>query len=220
MLRLLLLALILANAAYFAWSNGLLRTYGFAPAQQNEPQRLAQQIRPEAIRVLSESELKRADTQAQSEAAPKECLQVGLFDDAQADALRPLLEKTLPEGAWQLDTVLQPARWIVYMGKYPNAEALAKKRAELSNLNLKIEGLNNPALEIGLSLGGFDSKAAANAELARLNLRGIRTAHVVQEREESHASLLRLPVVTEAQKGRLDDLKPALAGKTWHKCGG
>jgi hypothetical protein len=57
MLRLLVLILILANGAYFAWSEGLLRAYGFAPAQQREPQRLAQQIKPEALRVLSAGEL-------------------------------------------------------------------------------------------------------------------------------------------------------------------
>jgi hypothetical protein len=53
MLRLLVLLLILANGLYFAWSEGMLRAYGFAPAQQREPQRLTQQVRPEAIRVLT-----------------------------------------------------------------------------------------------------------------------------------------------------------------------
>ena len=53
MLRLLVLLLLLANGAYFAWSKGLLAPYGFAPVSQSEPQRMAQQIRPEAIHILS-----------------------------------------------------------------------------------------------------------------------------------------------------------------------
>jgi hypothetical protein len=218
MLRLLLLALVLANGVYFAWTSGLLRAYGFAPAQQNEPQRVAQQIKPEALHVLSAVELKGVEAQMQADAAPKECLQAGPFDEPQAATLRQALENVLPAGAWQLDAISQPARWIVYMGKYPNAEALVKKRAELANMNLKIEALTNPALEIGISLGGFDTQVAANAELMRLNQRGIRTARVVLEHEATQVSQLKLAAVTEPLKARLESLRPAMAGKAFKKC--
>ena len=60
-MRLLVLFLILANGLYFAWSDGWLRAYGFAPAPQSEPQRMAQQIRPEALRVLTPSEFRRVE---------------------------------------------------------------------------------------------------------------------------------------------------------------
>jgi hypothetical protein len=218
MLRLLILALILINGLFFGWSSGLFRVYGFAPEQQSEPQRVAQQIHPEAVRVLSASEMKAIEVQVQADSAPKECLQAGPFDEAQATALRLALEKALPPGAWQLEGTTLTARWIIYMGKYPNAEVLARKRAELATMNLKIEPLNNPALEMGLSLGGFDSLAGANADLARLNLRGIRTARVVQERMESKIWQLKLPGLTEALKTRMDGIKPALANRMLKKC--
>jgi hypothetical protein len=218
MLRLLLLTLVLANGVYFAWTSGLLRAYGFAPAQQSEPQRMAQQIRPEALRVLSAGEVKGVEAQVQTDLAPKECLQAGPFDEVAAGALRAALEAGWPPGSWQLDAVSQPARWIVYMGKYPNAEALVKKRAELANMNLKLEALTNPALEIGISLGGFDTQIAANAELVRLNQRGIRTARVVLEHEAAQVSQLKLPAVTEPLKARLESLRPAMAGKAFRKC--
>lgn len=218
MLRLLLLTLVLANGVYFAWTSGLLRAFGFAPVQQNEPQRIAQQIRPEALRVLTASEVKGVEAQVQADAAPKECLQAGPFDEAATGALRVALEAALPPGSWQLDTATQPARWIVYMGKYPNAETLQKKRGELSSMNLKLEALTNPALEIGISLGGFDSQVTANAELARLNQRGIRTARVVLEHEASQVSQLKLAAVTEAMKASLESLRPAMAGKAFRKC--
>lgn len=218
MLRLFVLLLVLLNGIYFAWSQGLLRAYGFAPVQQSEPQRLAQQIRPEAMRILTPDEARRAEAAPQTPGKPPECLQAGLFDEAQMVALRRSLEATLPPGSWSMDTVVEPARWIVYMGRYPNADALAKKRAELANLHLRYEPLTNPELEPGLSLGGFDTQAAANDELATLGRRGVRTARVVQERPEVRGSWLKIPAADDALRVKLEELKPVLAGKSWRSC--
>lgn len=218
MLRLLVLILILVNGVYFAWSEGLLRPAGFAPVQQQEPQRLSQQLKPEAVRVLTPQEFKRVEMQVQADLVPKECLMAGPFDDAQAGVLRHALESALAPGTWQLDSVLVPARWIVYMGKFSSAEALAKKREELAVMRLTPQTLINPSLEIGLSLGAFDNQAAANAELARLNLRGIRTAKVVLEHPEAQQAQLKLPALTSELKSRLNDIKAALAGKSLRSC--
>jgi len=65
MTRLILLLLVLLNGTYFAWSQGLLLGLGFAPAQQTETQRLGQQIRPQAVRLLSVQELARLETAPQ-----------------------------------------------------------------------------------------------------------------------------------------------------------
>lgn len=220
MLRLLVLVLLLANGLFFAWSHGLLRAYGFAPAPVNEPQRMAQQIRPEAIQLLSSGELKRVEAQVQADLVPKECLQAGPFDEAQASALRTALEAaSLPAGSWQLEPGKEAARWIIYMGKYATAELLAKKRAELHELGVKSESVSSPSLELGLSLGDFETEAEAKTELGRLAPKGIRTAKVVQEREEATVSLLKLPAVSEALKTKLGDIKPALAGKPLKTCG-
>lgn len=218
MLRLIVLLLVLLNGLYFAWSQGLLRAYGFAPQTQSEPQRLAQQIRPEAMRILTLEEARRAEAALQTPVKPAECLQAGLFDEGQMVALRRSLEVTLAPGTWSMDTVVEPARWIVYMGRYPNADALAKKRAELANLHLRYEPLTNPELEPGLSLGGFDTQAAANDELASLGRRGVRTARVVQERPEVRGSWLKIPAADDALRTKLEELKPVLAGKSWRSC--
>jgi hypothetical protein len=66
MLRALVLALLLANAGYFAWTRGLLADYGFAPAAQSEPQRLTQQIRPEAMRLLTAEEARQFESNLSS----------------------------------------------------------------------------------------------------------------------------------------------------------
>ena len=218
MLRLFVLILILANGLYFAWGAGLLRAAGFAPVQQQEPQRLAQQLKPEALRVLTPQEFKRVEAQALADLVPTECLQAGPFDDAQVGVLRHALELALAPGTWQLEPVTVPERWIVYMGKFANAEGLAKKREELAAMRLVPQSLTNPALEIGLSLGNFDNQTAAGAELAKLNLRGIRTAKVILEHPQGRQTQLKLPALTNELKGRLNDIKVALSGKPLRNC--
>jgi hypothetical protein len=192
--------------------------YGMGPAQQREPQRVGQQIKPETVKILSAAEFKRVEALVQADAAPKECLRAGPLDEAQAVLLRRALESSLGSTGWQLDEVMVPARWIVYFGKFANADGQAKKRAELVAMNLSPQVVTNPTLEIGLSLGGFETQAAATAELNKLNLRGIRTARVVQERAESRATHLKLPAITEAQKARLSEVRAALAGKPLTNC--
>lgn len=218
MLRFFVLALVLLNGAYFAWSQGFLRSYGFAPAQQTEPQRLTQQIKPEAMQVLTVPELRLAEVPP-TPPKPTTCWQAGVFDEAQGALLREaLVAAELPAGAWSLDPVVAPGRWIVYMGKFANAEALAKKSAELAALKLKFEPLNDPALRPGLSLGGFDTEAAANATLATLVQRGVRTARVLPERAEVRGMQLRVPAADKALRGKLEDLKPVLADKALIPC--
>ncbi len=228
MLRLLVLLLVLGNAGYFAWTKGLLAPYGFTPASQSEPQRLAQQIRPEALRILTPVEARQLDTGTPAFSVPtpatttaavsSECLQAGLFNEEQTALLRTRLQSALPAGSWVLESSVEPIRWMVYMGKYSSADAVAKKRGELRALGVLFEALNNAALEPGLSLGRFDSQPEADAALAGIAKRGVRTAKVVQERAESRGQKLRLAAVDAALRVQLETIKPQLAGKALQAC--
>jgi hypothetical protein len=215
MLRLVVLILALANAACFAWSQGLLASWGIAPAQQSEPQRLEQQIKPQALRVLPTDEARRAELAAAVRAA--ECLQAGPVEDGQLAALKQVLD-AWPSNTWTLEPAVEPPRWIVYMGKYAGAESVGRKKAELRQMGVSFEPLSNPALEPGLSLGGFASQQEATAQMEVLARRGVHTAKVVQERPEVRGQLLKLPAVDDLVRARLDDLKPALAGKPLRAC--
>lgn len=218
MLRLAVLLLILANAGYFAWSQGLLAPVGLAPAQQSEPQRLSQQIRPEALRILSSEEAGRLEASVTAGGAkPSECLQAGVFDDAQIATVKQSLQ-AWPAGSWTVEPRVEPARWIVYMGKYADQEHVDRKKAELRQLGVSFEPLSGTALEPGLSLGGFATQATAAQQLETLAQRGVRTAKVVQERAELRGQLLRLPAVDDALRPRLDEIKTALAGRSLRPC--
>jgi hypothetical protein len=215
MLRLLVLLLVLANAAYFAWSRNLLAPVGLAPVQQSEPQRVAQQIRPEAVRVLGGDEAKRVEAAAAPK--PPECLQAGLFTDAEADSLKSALEGW-PSGSWSIEQATEPPRWIVYMGKYTDPKVLEKKKAELRGLNVSFEPLANPSLDPGISLGGYPTEAAAKQQMEALAQKGVHTAKVVQEKPETRGQSLKLPAVDDALRPKLDDLKTALNGKALKAC--
>ena len=51
MWRWMVLALVVANGAFWLWSHGLLRDLGWGPVEVSEPARLKSQIQPDSIRV-------------------------------------------------------------------------------------------------------------------------------------------------------------------------
>ena len=235
MLRLAVIVLLLANAGYYAWSQGLLRPLGYAPQEQSEPQRMNQQIRPETLQILKVNPSKTSSaspsqaTAANDSPTPPttpaasppadsaECLQAGVFDDRQAEALRTAAAR-LPAGSWTLEPTPIPGRWMVYMGRFDDIETLDRKRAELRARKVDHDRAGG-TLELGLSLGRFASKEAAERELANLGTKGVRTARVIQERAEAPGFTLRLPAVNDALRAQLDVLRTAMAGKTLRACG-
>ncbi|WP_312756498.1 SPOR domain-containing protein [Pulveribacter sp.] len=244
MLRLAVILLLLANAGYYAWSAGMLQGWGLGPVSDAEPQRLQQQVEPQKLRLLapqtgapaaapasatparpaspasSAASAPGAPTGGASTAAaapqPAICLQAGTFDARQADALRASLAAWAP-GSWQLEETAIAGRWMVYMGRFPDEEIVARKRAELRALRIDYDR-PGPALEPGLSLGRFSNEEAAQRGLAQLASQGVRTARVVQERPDATAYTLRLPAVDDALRPRLEALQPALSGKALRPC--
>jgi hypothetical protein len=235
MLRIAFLLLVLANAGYYLWGHGHLSALGLAPAVQSEPQRLERQLKPEALEILrpappaqaaqapSASPAPASEPAAPVAAAspapaapepaaaattrgPAVCLQAGV-EERQAEPLRRALAP-LPRDQWELIASHQPGRWMVYMGKFPDAEFLDRKRAELRALKIDFDRAGG-SLEPGLSLGRFSTEEAATRQLAAFARQGVRTARVVVERPEVTTYTLRLPKATPALRAEVE----ALAGK-------
>jgi hypothetical protein len=216
MLRALVLVLMLLNLGYLAWGEGWLLPYGFGPATQREPQRLARQIHPEAIRILKADELAQPLPEAMS--GKPECLQSEVLDAAQMDKLGSVLQSALPAQTWMFDEVTVPERWIVYMGKYANAAEVEKKRSELARLGVNVDAPRNPALALGLALGAFETQAQADVALKVLSEHGVRTARVVQDLPARPGFRLRLPAVDDVLKGQLPALRAVLPGQALQPC--
>jgi hypothetical protein len=216
MLRLVVLFLLVANAVWFAWAQHLLRPWGLGPSSQAEPQRVGQQIQPEAVSLLRGAEALRLAESA-TPLRPPECLATAPLPDVVAAVLRQRLA-AWPPGSWRLEPSVEPARWIIYMGKYADLEMVERKKSELRRRGVSFEPVANPALEPGLSLGGFTSQAAANDQLAALATRDVRSARVVLERPELRGLALRLPLVDDLLRPRLAEIQGALGGRPLLAC--
>lgn len=228
MLRLLVLLLLLGNGVYFAWSHDMLGRWGWGGVPQSEPQRLDQQIEPERIRILKTGDVlapakatavpPHEPIASTATAAPGLCLQAGLFNDRQRAVLRQALAANLPAGSWRWDPVALPARWMVYMGKYPDDKTRDLKKSQLIKIKVPFDALREAALEPGLSLGSHVDQEAANRALNRLFKQGVRTARVLQEQSGPTGFQLILPAVDTPARAKLTALGSQLAGKPLLPC--
>lgn len=255
MLRAVVLVLLLANLAYWAYTRGHLEDMGLAPIDPREPHRLAEQVAPEALVVLNPDRPAAAPSSASGplhEPVPQpmpawaEPPQAPAFPAPEAEPepvaepappvvapaaappapVRPLPQTcwqatglTTPQeilvraaldnmdgmgGLWRLTEAVLPARWIVYLGPFPNDAALQQRRAELRQADLDHRTLTVANLSPGLALGTFSTLEAAERALAAVTRQGVSGARVVQERPETPLFTLTLEGVTDAQRRRIE----------------
>ncbi len=217
MLRFVVIVLVAANIGYYGWTQEWFASLGLAPVEQSEPQRVEQQVNRDALRIVSSNEARRLQTQAAS--TPNQantCLQSAMLDENQVAAVRQAIAGW-PAEVWRIDTQAEPAKWIVYMGRYADADAVNRKKAELRQRNVVFEA-PSPSLEPGLLLGSFDNEGDANARLSALSQKGVRTAKVVQERAAVKGFSLHIDPIDDALRARIDEVRPALGGKSLRAC--
>ena len=216
MLRTLVVAVLLANLAFFCWTHGWLDdVVGVRARGDREPERLMRQVKPEAVRLLPVS--------AANEPVPEAlaCLEAGPFSDTEFVAARAAVQAAVPGGGWADVKVDLPGTWIVYMGKYADRNGLVKKEDELKRRNVAYEEVTGTAaLAPGLSLGHFDDKAAADEALAQFTQQGIRTARVVQIVTPKTSHRLRVEKADAALVARLTALSSDALGKGFAACDG
>ena len=96
MLRVLLALLVVANLVYFAYSRGALDgVFGLRALGDREPERLANQVRPQTIRLLP------AGTAASAPGdAGGSCFETPTFTAGDAGAVEAALTANLPAGTW------------------------------------------------------------------------------------------------------------------------
>lgn len=202
-MRIVLVLLLLANLALFAFTR--LDVRGGA-----EPQRLAGQVQPEKIRILTPQEVA-ALGPAKVASLADVCVEWGpLSDTERARAMADLA----PLGIAALVTTrrVDIDGWPVTLNGFPT-RASAERRA----LDLKARGLGettvveSPAGTFAIVVGLFRSEQAANGRADALAQQGITGARVGTRRSAAQTMLvLRDP--PQPAVARLRELQPAYAG--------
>lgn len=110
MMRWAVALVVAANLAYWAFASGHLDGwFGLSSLGDREPQRLARQVRPEAVRTSAvtparsgeAAEAASAAAGASAPAGESSCWEAGPVPEGDAWAAERALANTLPAGAWR-----------------------------------------------------------------------------------------------------------------------
>ena len=108
MLRGLVLALLVANLAFFGWTQGWLdNIIGVRAIGDREPERLARQVRPDAVVILTPGAAAAAASAAEARLA---CLEAGPFTLAEANLVEAIVRRPCRPAAGPAATPSPPSR--------------------------------------------------------------------------------------------------------------
>lgn len=211
MLRALAALLVLANVAFWAWSQGWLDgVVGVKARGDREPERLALQLHPEIVVVLP--------AMPAASAIPT-CVESGPYTPAEVTTAETALRSAMPGIAWTNARTEQPGRWLVYMGGYPDRDTLKRKEDEIAKVGVRFDeaALPNDG-PFGLVLGRYDDRTSADRALAQLQQRGVRSARVVVGTPPLISHVLRVEHAEPAQATQLLALKSDALAKGFAAC--
>jgi hypothetical protein len=170
-MKILFWLLLLANLSFFAYTQ-------LDRVNQGESARLAQQIQPDKLRVLSPQQVA-ALGPTKMAALNDVCLEWGPFADADKpralSALEPLdLNRLLTQK--RVDTV---TNFWVYLPPFPSRAAADKRAGELRALGVDdLYVMDSGPQRLAISLGLFHTEDAAKARLAAVEAKGVTSAKV------------------------------------------
>jgi hypothetical protein len=166
-IRLFFFLLVFANLLFFAWTKG----YFGASDDGHEPQRLAQQLNAEKLRIVREVKAPVAKKVEMT------CRVVNGLAIADAEALKTAVEAAGAEA--KVSPLAESMRYLAVIADLANKAAADKKVAELNRFGLK--GRSAVASEGGrfeIILDSFDTEAAALEFLQEMAKRGIKSARL------------------------------------------
>ena len=226
MLRIWVVLVLGANLAFFGWTRGWLEPLWPAPQHgERETARLAAQVKPEAITLLSAKAASAAisGARAASLAAGSglQCLEAGPFArEADLLAAEAALEQAgLSPTSWMRRLVEQPASWAIHLGRFASPDALRERRAELRRQGIFAEELRQPPeLAPGLLLARYEDREGAIAALPRWAQRGVKGAQVGRIAPATIQWWLRIERGDEEGSPSLKTIEAGIAGLEFSGC--
>lgn len=204
-MRFVVAFLLVANLVFLGWTQGALdQVLGLRSTGDREPERMAREVRPEAVTVM----VPRVASGAVS-AEETTCLESGPYSPAEVAQAEVGLSSALSPGLWANLRQDRPGQWVVYLGPFSDQEALARKEEEVKRTRVPYEAINERGeLDYGLSLGRFGHLSEANAALDLLSQQAaLRNARVVNLVQPTSAHVLRVDAASRAVAQRLQNLR-------------
>lgn len=210
-MRALVLILLLANALFFGWSRGWLDGVTGIPADgEHEPQRIAQQLHPERVRLLGRDALVALQKTA--------CIELGPVANA-ANAQTQLTRLGIPASSYAPRTDALPGVWALATIRLVNKDFQARKEETYKKLHIAVEYLSGrPDEEPTLILSRHASEAAAQAALTQADGRGLKGLRVLQLQPASQRTMLVFAQADGLLQGKLRNLRDAALAGSVHDC--
>ncbi|MEK8028889.1 MAG: hypothetical protein RLY78_1563 [Pseudomonadota bacterium] len=205
MLRAFILLLVLVNVGLLLLRQGQFGDVPGTGEAEREPARVARQVNPNLVQVVPPQQASAAlQAEAASAAARNpalHCTQAGPFTEPELLLAEASLRAAgFVEAQWHRVTQEDSGSYMIYMGPYGEPGLLERKEAELQRRRVGAQRIpGNDPMGPGLDLGRYTLQAEAEADLLRLNGRGVRSARVEVLRPAQFVTLLQVPRADAAQ---------------------
>jgi len=228
--------LLAANLGFLAW------TYFGADRASTEAQLMEQQLNPQAIRLLGAEQLaalaaeraKQATERAKPPPPPPPptppppppkvtvaaCLELGAFNPGEVARVQQVLEPLELGPRLSQRRAQEIASYWVFMPPQGSRQAANRKSAELKKLGVEDFFIvqEDPKLQFAISLGIFKTEEAAQARLAELRKKGVRTARVGPRETPVQKVYFTVREVPDALASRLNELRQGFPGSELKNC--
>jgi len=209
-MKLAFLTLLLANLALYAWQHGV---FGPVFERGREPQRIAYQIAPEKIRVLTPDQLaalRSASRPAAGNASAKRaCLEFGDFDDASLARAQARLAALALGERLRVRQVQGPGWFIVYLPPLPSraeADRVAQELRARGIRDLAVMG-ETSAIRNAVALGSFRDQELAQRRAEELQQRGVSGVRVSERASTTEATRFEIRDVDAALAQQLAEIQ-------------
>jgi hypothetical protein len=178
-MKLAFLLLMLVNVLLFAWQHGVFGDYG---SGGREPERVARQIEPERVRVLTEKDVQALRERARQNSGvldlntAQACLEFGDFGAGEAARAEKALAALAPAVKMSVTPIDAPGWYMVYLPPFKTLAEAERRAEDLRKLGIKdmLVMNENSAMKFAISLGSFRDPNSAKAHLAALEKNGIK----------------------------------------------
>jgi hypothetical protein len=209
--------LLLANLGFFAWSY-----FGAGPTL-SESQLVEQQLNPEAIRLLSAEQvatLAAARPKPPPRPAVAACLELGAFNPADVARVQQALDPLALGPRLSQRRAEEIASYWVFMPPQRDRQAANQRAAELRKLGVEdfFVVQEDPRHRFAISLGVFKTSEAAQARLAELRAKGVRTAKVGPRETPVHKIYFTVRDVPDALAAKLNEVRQSFPGSELKTC--